>query len=106
LHVVTTRLKYVNPMHIGAYFAMINAILGLAFVAITGVVFLIHAAFNPRGYTGSPLLTLLAPVFNAVLGLIAGVTGGWLYNRIAHFTGGIEMRFETNQHPAGAQTIP
>lgn len=102
---MTTRLKYVNPMHVGAYFAIINALLSLAALGIEGVVFLFSAVFNPPGPFRSLLLMLLMPVFYAAFGLIVGVVSGWLYNGIAHFTGGIEVRFETKQQPAAAQTI-
>jgi hypothetical protein len=93
---VTTRLKNINPVQCGIVVAVMEGLISLVFVIFAiPISMMAQSALHPS--TFSPILLIFFPVIYAVLGFLIGVITAWIYNVVAGFTGGIELRFESTQ---------
>jgi hypothetical protein len=102
---LNTRLKKISPSDL----ALLLGLVGL--IASVPIVIFAFAAIGPgrsvnlNGFvsltftsTLSPIWLVLAyPFLNAIGGLMSGFIIAWLYNFIARFLGGIEIRLEDDQ---------
>jgi hypothetical protein len=103
----TVKLKRLEPWPL----AKVYAVLGLIWGLIVGVIFTIIAAMvgsiassftnttaivNPTMFwAGFGVLSIIIfPIIGAISGLIGGIIAAVLYNIVAKWVGGIEMKFE------------
>jgi hypothetical protein len=109
---MTSRLKHVNPIQLGIVCAVLYfliAIIGALFVfAFAGLMMGAISSMMPLGQAGSgmgsPITLIFLPFLYAIFGFIGGVITGWLYNIVAGWTGGIELRLESVSTPLEATT--
>jgi hypothetical protein len=70
---------------VSSFFFLIPMVLAFSFMPST------DADGNPMEF-GPPMAFFLAmPVFYLIFGYISTAIGAWLYNRVAKFTGGIQV---------------
>ena len=94
----TRRLKRIAPLQLGKMLALLYGAMGLLIAPIF-LLFSATAAQLPAGQRFGLLavgggLALLAPVFYAAMGFVAGTLGALLYNVAAQWIGGIEVEVE------------
>lgn len=96
------RIKRFDPMQLGKMFGVLYAIMGLIFIP-----FILLGAFlgslAPR-HAGAPPaqfalvfaigMAVAAPIFYGVMGFLTGLIGGFVYNLVAKWIGGIEVEVE------------
>lgn len=130
----TMQVKRVGILSCAKIYAVTLAAFGLIFGVIYGLVFMIVGGAMMAGGgrdasgagAGSIVVGLLAmigiPLFYGVLGFIAGLIGGVVYNVAAGFVGGLEFELEpvadeyaapppppqwnAGQHQPGQQNYP
>ena len=91
-------LRRVGVLYMGKFMAVMYAIIGLIFGVLIAAVSMIGGGMlggdgGAMGVIGSfgLLSIVILPVLYAVIGFIAGLIGGLLYNVTANLSGGIEM---------------
>ena len=97
-------IKSVGVLSCAKIFGAIQAAIGLIvmpFFLLFAMVGMITAPKGPNGISAAVMVVfaLLLPVFYGVLGFIMGALGGWVYNLVSNWTGGIELEL---QPPAAA----
>jgi hypothetical protein len=99
---MTTRIRNINPLQLGIVYATLYAIIGV----LIGVIFALFTmamgsmmGAGSMGRGGMPnfgwLSVIIFPIMYGVIGFIAGIIVGFLYNLVAGWTGGIELTFST-----------
>jgi hypothetical protein len=106
---MVTRIKNINPIQLGLVYATLYALIGIL-VGICVAIFTM-AAGSLASSGGFPnfgwLSVIIFPIMYAVIGFIAGIIGGFLYNLVAGWTGGIELTFTAAPVPtAGYAPVP
>ncbi len=101
---MTKRIKTIAPLQLGKVLATCY---GLVAVLIVPVFLLVSAvaglAAHAQGGMGPPPIAFLgmgigiavaAPLLYALMGFLTGVIGGFVYNLVASWVGGIEVEVE------------
>ena len=97
---MTTRLRYVAPLQFGIVCAVMYFIIGL----VEAVIFAVSAAPVSRAPGAPPAsaiiwLAVAIPFIFTVVGFIGAVILAAVYNLVAGWTGGVELRFEHGPPP-------
>jgi hypothetical protein len=96
---MTSRLKHINPLQFGivcgALYFLLGILFALFFAAIIGMIASMPMAqLNPNAATMSPASAIFLPFLYAICGFLGGMLTAWLYNVVAGWTGGVEVRLE------------
>jgi len=94
-------LKRLDPWSVAKVYAVLGLIAGL----ISGVFIAAASAMVlPAGTTTAAgmslwiglgvMMVIIGPILGAIAGLLGGIIGAVLYNIVAKWVGGIEMKFE------------
>ena len=93
----------VGVLSVAKIMGAINAVMGLVllpFFLLAGLIGSMTGGHdNPLGAIGSLIFSLFAPVFYGVLGFVFGAIGGFLYNLMAKWLGGIEVQVQSAAPP-------
>ena len=93
-------LKSVGILRCGLVLAVVYAIgafiESLFFVPIMALA--PYASAYPFGGLGWAMVVVF-PIFGAIFGLIAGIVGAAVYNLVARWTGGLQLRFAVEPGP-------
>ena len=99
-----TRIKKISPLQLGKMLAVLYGLISLIIVpffllfsvigAVAGVSQ--HGSAGPAalGAGFGIVMAIALPIFYAAFGFIGGVIGGYLYNLVARWIGGIEIEIE------------
>lgn len=89
--------------------AKLQAIFMAIFGLIVGVIIAIATQFIPNTQEAQQaiipfqsfgfLAIIIVPIVYAIMGLVTGAIGAWIYNIVAKLVGGIEVEFEQNPKP-------
>ena len=101
---MTKHIKSFNPLQLGKVLAITYGLMSLLIVPIA-LLFGIVSAFASRGHggLGPPAaaflgmgvgFAIIAPILYAVMGFLTGVVGGFVYNLVAGWVGGIEVEVD------------
>jgi hypothetical protein len=100
--ITRTRLKTIAPLQLGKMLAVIYGLLALVIAPFFVLFSVIGAAAGARGAGGAAAslgfgigMAIAMPVLYAFFGFIGGVLGGFVYNLVAKWIGGIEVEFDT-----------
>lgn len=104
--VTTTRIKKISPLQLGKMLAVIYGLISIIivpfFIIFAVIGSIAGAASHSNGFAPaafgvgfSVVMALIFPVMYAGFGFIAGVLGGFVYNLVAKWVGGIEVELET-----------
>ncbi len=100
--ITRTRLKTIAPLQLGKMLAVIYGLLALVIAPFFVLFSFIGAAAGARGAGGAAAslgfgigMAIAMPVLYAFFGFIGGVLGGFVYNLVAKWIGGIEVEFDT-----------
>ena len=94
-------IKSVGVLSVAKVMGAIQAVLGLLFLPFFLLISLVASMAphqnspNPFGPLMGIALAIFAPIFYGVLGFIFGAIGAFLYNLMAKWMGGIEVRLES-----------
>ena len=89
---MVTRIRNINPIQLGIVYAVLYALIGVLAGIFFGIFSSTLGALAPGGSANFGWLSIIIfPIMYAVIGFIAGIIGGFLYNLVAGWTGGIEM---------------
>lgn len=100
---MVTRIRNINPVQLGIVYAVLYALVGVLIGIFFGIFSSAMGALAPGGAANFGWLSIIIfPIMYAVIGFIAGIIGGFLYNLVAGWTGGIEMTLTTAPVPSGA----
>ena len=101
---MTRKLKRIAPVKFGIVTGAVYGLISLIFVPFLLLGSLASAfafASSHHGTVQAGLSTVIGlilciafPVIYAALGCLFGMLGAWLYNVVAHWTGGIEFEVE------------
>jgi len=99
---MTRKLKRIAPVKFGIVTGAVYGLISLIFIpffllgTLASVFAPTHQGAMQTGIaTGVGLVLCIAfPVIYAALGCLFGMLGAWLYNVVAHWTGGIEFEVE------------
>jgi hypothetical protein len=101
---VVRRIKRFDPLQLGKMLAVLYGCMGLIFVPFFLLATVLPALIpQPAGRPGAPVafaamfgvgFAVAAPIFYAVMGFLTGLIGGWVYNLVAKWIGGIEVEVE------------
>jgi ABC-type polysaccharide/polyol phosphate export permease len=98
---MTTRIRNINPLQLGIVYAVLYALLGVIIGVCFALIGMVASSMAPSGaFSFGWLSVIIFPILYAVIGFIAGLIVGFLYNLVAGWTGGIELTFTTS--PVGA----
>jgi hypothetical protein len=95
-------LKSIEPLQLGKMLGAIYGLLSLFFLPFF-FIFAVMASVAPKsGGDPSTIVILLIglafavffPLMYAVMGFVLGVVGGWVYNLVAKWLGGLEFEIE------------
>ena len=97
------RITYVSPLSLARVALVLYGVLGLVFGLLFAVLSLFGAAFGESPGDGSALYgaffgigaVVFLPIFYGGMGAVMAFVGAWLYNLVAGFVGGIEIRAES-----------
>jgi hypothetical protein len=99
---VVRRIKRFDPIQLAKMFGVLYGLMGLLLVPIFLLgAFLTSLAPKPAG--GPPAqfaaifgigFAVAAPIFYGVMGFLPGLIGGFVYNLVAKWIGGIEVEVE------------
>jgi len=99
---MTSRLKHVNPLQLG----IVCCVLYFLIAFIPMVILMLAVGAVPPALTGgaamSPMSFIFIPFAYGIGGFLGGLLMGWLYNVVAGWTGGIEIRLESVAVPLEA----
>ena len=104
-------VKSIGVLSVAKMIGAIHAILGLfalpffLLVGLMGTMAPNQHGQNPFGPIFGLIFGILAPVFYGVFGFIVGAIGALLYNLMAKWIGGIEVRIESPAAVAPASSI-
>jgi hypothetical protein len=99
---VVRRIKRFDPVQLGKMLGVLYGFMGLIFVPF----FLLMAFIGtiaPRPHGGPPIafpaifglgFAVAAPIIYGIMGFLTGLIGGFLYNLVAKWIGGIEVEVE------------
>lgn len=103
-------IKSIGVLSCAKISGALYAALGLLFMPILLIIGLAGAATSSGSDRISAIamvpLALLAPVFYGVLGFLGGALSAWLYNLMAKWVGGIQLKLEPALPAAGASPRP
>ena len=104
---MVTRIRNINPIQLAIVTAVLEAVVGVLVGIIFGIFSSSMGALAPGANLGW-LSVIIFPIVYAVFGFIAGIIGGFLYNLVAGWTGGVEMTLTTAPVPSGgaATVVP
>ncbi len=94
-------IKSVGVLSVAKVMGAIHAVLGLLFLPFALLLGLLASmapqqnAHNPFGPLMGVVFAFFAPVFYGVIGFVFGAIGAFLYNTMAKWLGGIEVRLES-----------
>jgi len=94
-------IKSVGVLSVAKVMGAIHAVLGLLFLPFALLITLIASmapqqnGHNPFGPFMGIAFASFAPVFYGVIGFVFGAIGAFLYNLMAKWLGGIEVRLES-----------
>jgi len=90
--------KKIGIVSLAKIYTVLMAIMGL----IIGVFYVIIGAAASATGQGTPglaglgiLAIIITPIVYGIMGFLMGIIGGWLFNLITGWIGGIEMEFES-----------
>ena len=101
-----TRIKRISPVQLGKMLAVIYGLISLIIVPFILAFSVIGALAGASGRFGGfgpaalgagfgLVMILLLPLLYAAFGFIGGILGGFIYNLVAKWVGGIEVEFES-----------
>ncbi len=100
---MTRTLKSIAPLQLGKILAIVYGLISLIFVPFF-LIFAVIGAFVPQqsgnsaalagSLVGVLFMMVLFPIMYAVMGFLTGVIGGWVYNIVAKWVGGIQVDIE------------
>lgn len=100
---MTKTLKSIAPLQLGKILAIIYGLFSLIMLPIFGL-FAILGSLAPdsQGAGGGAgvaiglalVFCLIMPFFYAIIGFLTGLVGGWIYNVVASWVGGIRVEVE------------
>jgi hypothetical protein len=107
---MTSRLKHINPLQFGivcgALYFLMGIIFALCFAAIIGMVASIPMAqTSPNAAMMTPVTAIFLPFFYGIFGFLGGIIFAWLYNVVAGWTGGVEVRVDSVSAPYQAAVL-
>jgi hypothetical protein len=96
------RITYIGPISVAKVAFVLYGVLGLIFGAFFAAVSLLGASLGAAHGEESALLgavfgvgaVILLPLLYGGLGAVMGLFMAWLYNVVAGFVGGVEVRTE------------
>ena len=96
------RITHIGPISVAKIAFVLYGVIGLIFGAIVAVFSLVGAGLGVAAGEESPLLgavfgvgaVILLPLFYGGLGALMALFTAWLYNVVAGFVGGVEVRTE------------
>ena len=109
------QLRHLDILSVAKMLALIYAVIGIIFGVLYALFMVIFtssmaimaeereelAGMMGGGIVGALCMVILFPIFYAILGFIGGALVAWLYNVAAGRMGGVVMRFESMDGPAG-----
>ena len=102
---MVTRIRNINPIQLGIVSAVLEAFVGLLVGIFFGLFSSAMGALAPGGAGNFGWLSIIIfPIMYAVIGFIGGIIGGFLYNLVAGWTGGIEITLSQAPVSYGAAT--
>ena len=103
---MVTRIRNINPIQLGIVYAVLYALVGVLIGLFFGIFSSTMSSLAPGGAANFGWLSIIIfPIMYAVIGFIAGIIGGFLYNLVAGWTGGIEMTLSTAPVTTAAVTV-
>jgi hypothetical protein len=101
---MTSRLKHVNPLQFGivcgALYFLLGIVIAIFFAAIIGMIASMPMAqLSPNASMMNPASAIFLPFFYGITGFLGGLLVAWLYNVVAGWTGGVEIRLESVSAP-------
>ena len=99
---MVTRIRNVNPVQLAIVYAVLYALIGVLVGICFGIFSSTMGSLAPGANLGW-LSIIIFPIMYAVIGFIAGIIGGFLYNLVAGWTGGIELTL--SQAPVSYGTV-
>ena len=93
-------IKSIGVLSVAKMMGAIYAVLGLLFLPFALLISLLtsmapqQSGHNPFGPFMGIAFAIFAPVFYGVIGFVFGAIGAFLYNVMAKWLGGIEVRLE------------
>ena len=101
---MVTRIRNVNPIQLAIVTAVLEAFVGVLVGIFFGIFSSTMGALAPGGAANLGWLSIIIlPIVYAVIGFIGGLIGGFLYNLVAGWTGGIEITL--SQAPVSYGTV-
>ena len=96
------RITHIGPISVAKVALVLYGVIGLVFGAIVAVISLLGAGLGVAAGEESSLLgaafgvgaVILLPLFYGGLGALMAMLTAWLYNVVAGFVGGVEVRTE------------
>src|ERR1051326_5988762 len=96
------RIKRFNPIQLAKMLGVLYGLMGLIFIPFF-LFFSFMASLAPQRGGGPPAqiaavmgigFAIAMPIFYAVIGVLTGLIGGFVYNAVAKWIGGIEVEVE------------
>ena len=96
------RITHIGPISVAKVAFVLYGVIGLVFGAVVAVISLLGAGLGVAAGEESSLLgamfgvgaVILLPLFYGGLGALMALFTAWLYNVVAGFVGGVEVRTE------------
>jgi hypothetical protein len=87
---ISTIIMAIFGLFQGIFYGVLNLVLGPEAATAAGTA---GGQVDPLMAAG-PWIIIIMPVMYALMGLIMGIIGAWLYNLIARWVGGVKVEFE------------
>lgn len=99
-------IRSFKPLQLGKVFAVLYGLMAVIFaplffgtMALSALASQGDAKSRAFGIGFGIFIVVLMPAFYAVFGFLTGVVGGFIYNRVAKWVGGIELEVEAQENP-------
>jgi hypothetical protein len=98
------RITYVSPLSLAKVALVLYGLLGLVFGLVFAALSLFGAALGAGSGEEVPMFgaffgigaVIFLPIFYGCVGAVGALVTAWLYNLVAGFVGGIEIRTESS----------